>query len=208
MLCQIRDTLGFGRISGPFVNKDGSSTVKLIFSRTELQELLFPLFLHHGLFFLTSTRRTQFELAVYVFSNNITRFDMIPSFIPTSSVLCTLPLLAIDYLSLNFFRFWIVGFTIAEGSFLVKMNNDACFQLKQRIQTNLFEAIKLVFNTNRKITIEHDLYMQLSVSSKRDIQTVLDFFSTRNTLMGHKLVQYNEWILKLKASSRYNNLNF
>jgi len=38
-----------------------------------------------------------------------------------------------------------------EGSFFIKSNNDGCFQLRQRIHTNLFEAFKLIFNTNRKI---------------------------------------------------------
>jgi hypothetical protein len=28
--------------------------------------------------------------------------------------------------------FWVVGFSISEGSFLIKSNLDACFQLKQR----------------------------------------------------------------------------
>ena len=59
----------------------------------------------------------------------------------------------------------------------VKNNNDGCFQLKQRVHVLLFEALKLVFKTSRKITTEKDLYNQFSVSSKADIQTVINFFS-------------------------------
>ena len=43
---------------------------------------------------------------------------------------------------------------MSEGSFFVKRNNDGCFQLKQRLHANLFEAFKLVFNTNRKVSIK------------------------------------------------------
>jgi hypothetical protein len=59
----------------------------------------------------------------------------------------------------------------------VKNNNDGCFQLKQRVHVMLFEAFKLVFETSRKIDTEKGLYNQFSVSSKADIQTVMNFFS-------------------------------
>ena len=65
---------------------------------------------------------------------------------------------------------------MSEGSFFVKNNNDGCFQLKQRIHVMLFEAFKLVFNTSRKIDIEKGMYNQFSVSSKVDIQKVINFF--------------------------------
>lgn len=208
MLRHIQTTLGFGRIAGPFTNKNGSQTIKLIFSRTDLQQLLFPLFLHHGIFFLTDTRRTQFNLAMYIFSTGLTRFDEMPSTIPTSPLLPSMPTIAAAFLELPFFMYWIVGFTIAEGSFLVKANNDACFQLNQRLHSTLFEALKLVFGTNRKIGIELGKYHKLSVSSKKDVQTVIDFFSTYKTLMGNKLVQYNKWLDYLKSSQRYGGLKF
>lgn len=144
MLRDIQSTLGFGRIAGPFYNQDGTITVKLIFNRTELQELLFPLFFHHGIFFLTETRRAQFQLALYIFVSDLTKFDLIPKLIPATPWLPLLPTSPKLYLDLPFFLFWIVGFTIAEGSFLFKSNGDACFQLKQRIDLPLFEAFKLV----------------------------------------------------------------
>jgi len=103
-----------------------------------------------------------------------------------------------------------VGFTISEGSFFMKKKNDGCFQLKQRIHTNLFEAFKLVFNTNRKIEIEKELYNQFGVSSKNDIQKVIDFFSFSglHPLVGLKGIQYIKWLNLLRESNRYKNLNF
>lgn len=81
---------------------------------------------------------------------------------------------------------------MSEGSFFVKNNNDGCFQLKQRLHTNLFEAFKLVFNTNRKVSVDKGLYNQFAVSSLKDIQTVINFFSYsgHHPLVGLKTIQY------------------
>lgn len=72
-----------------------------------------------------------------------------------------------------------------------RRNNDGCFQLKQRVHTNLFEAFKLVFNTNRKINTTNN-YSQFAVSSKADIQNVIIFFSFSglHPLVGLKYIQY------------------
>jgi len=127
-----------------------SPTCKLVINRTDLQEIVFPLFLYHNIFFLTETRADQFNLAMHILNYDIRTFDNIPKNIPASFELLKTPL---DYTKLLFFRNWIVGFAMSEGSFFVKANNDGCFQLKQRIHINLFEAFKLVFATNRKIAL-------------------------------------------------------
>jgi hypothetical protein len=74
----------------------------------------------------------------------------------------------------------------------MKINKDGCFQIKQRIHQELFEAFKLLFDTNRKIGIEKEKYAQFSVSSKNDIQKVIDFFSFSglHPLTGLKNIQY------------------
>lgn len=99
---------------------------------------------------------------------------------------------------------------MSEGSFFVKKNNDGCFQLKQRVHVMLFEAFKLVFNTSRKIETEKCLFNQFTVSSKADIQTVINFFSFSglHPLIGLKCIQYLKWLTILRNSYRYTNLNF
>lgn len=89
-----------------------------------------------------------------------------------------------------------------------KINTDFCFSLRQRTHYLLFEAFKIIFSTTRKIE-DKEGYSAFVVSSKKDIQKVVNFFSFSNLhpLMEHKLVQYNNWISGLKQSSRYNNLN-
>jgi hypothetical protein len=85
-----------------------------------------------------------------------------------------------------------VGFVAAEGSFFIKKNNDGCFQIKQKMHYEMFEAFKIVFKTNRKINIDKLYNSQFGVSSKVDIQKVIDFFSFSglHPLIGLKSEQY------------------
>lgn len=133
-------------------------------------------------------------------------FSEIPTVVPP---LFSLPATALDYIALPFFNNWIVGFAMAEGSFLVKSNNDACFQLRQRKHDLLFGAFNIVFGSNRKIGLKdgHNLF---SVSSIADIQRVVNFFSFSgyHPLVGHKLIQYEQWLTDLRNSKRYSCLKF
>lgn len=114
LLKTLQATLGLGRVTNPVKNKDGTTIVKWIINRTDLQEVLFPLFIHHSIFFLTNVRREQFNLALYVMDNGLTKYAEIPEAVPTSSLLQPLPLTPADYLLLPFFNPWVVGFTMAE----------------------------------------------------------------------------------------------
>ena len=203
----IHSVLKLGKIT---IYKDlKSPTCKLIINKTDLQEVLLPLLLHHKIFFLTETRINQFNTCMYILNNNIVNFDMIPANKDIVSIF-ELPSTAQGYTHLHFFKNWIVGFTMSQGSFFFKNNNDACFQLKQRVHINLFEAFKIIFDTKRKITIDNGLYAQFSVSSKVDIQTVINFFSYSglHPLIGLKNIQYLKWLDYLSNSIRYKNLNF
>jgi hypothetical protein len=76
----------------------------------------------------------------------------------------------------------------------------------------LFEAFKLVFvfETSRKIDTEKNIYNQFSVTSKADIQRVINFFSFSgfHPLIGLKGIQYLKWLTILRNSYRYSNLKF
>ena len=203
----IHSVLKLGKIT---IYKDIKNPIcKLIINKTDLQEILFPLFLQHKIFFLTETRRNQFDSAMFIFKNNLKLYNHIPNINQIPSIF-ELPKTAPEYINLNFFYNWLVGFTNAEGSFLIKKNIEGCFQLKQRIHNELFKSFKLLFNTKRNISIEMDKYAQFSVSSKADIQTVIDFFSFSglHPLIGLKNIQYFKWITNLRNSFRYRNLNY
>lgn len=188
-----------------------SPTCKLVINRTELQEIFFPLLIYNNIFFLTETRNDQFNLAMDILKNDIKKYDDISSLRMKDNIknVFKLPENAYDYTLLPFFRNWIVGFTCSEGSFFIKSNDDGCFQLKQRIHTNLFEAFKLVFKTNRKIDTTNN-FSQFSVSSKSDVQIVINFFSFEglHPLIGLKYIQYIKWLNNLQNSTRYNKLHY
>jgi len=78
-------------------------TCKLIINKTDLQEVVFPLLLHHNIFFLTNTRRDHFDLAIHIFKNNLKSFENIPNTNKIFSIF-KLPETASDYLKLEFFR--------------------------------------------------------------------------------------------------------
>lgn len=78
-----------------------SPTVRLIFSRSELQEVLFPLFLHHEIFFLTNTRRAQYNRVMYIFDNGIKFYSDLPSVFP---IIQELPTSSLGYTNLSFFK--------------------------------------------------------------------------------------------------------
>lgn len=199
----IHSTLNIGNLK---IWKDHKSpNCKLVISKTDLQEILFPLLIHHNVYFLTNTRRSQFDLAMFVLKENIKLYDNLPSDIKSINTYFPILNSKMDYVYLPFFKNWIVGFTVAEGSFFIKKNLEACFQLKQRTHINLFEAIKLIFNTNRKLIFENNKYCQFSVSSKSDIQTVINFFSFSglHPLTGSKLIEYLTWIENIN----YNKLS-
>jgi len=188
VLNYIQSVLKLGKIN-IYPKKGIIHNCKLVINKTDLQDIVFPLLLHHELFFLTKVRNEQFNKALFIMKNNLIYFKDIPilSFIREEI------LNSESILNLKFFDNWIIGFTIAEGSFLIKKNKDACYQLRQRTEMNLFQALKLKFKTDRKIGYDKNkLYCQLSVSSKKDIQTVIDFFSYfgNHPLFGLKLISY------------------
>lgn len=203
----ITSVLKMGKIN---IYKDNRSpSCKLVINKTDLQEIIFPLLIHHNIFFLTKTRNEQFNSAMYILNNNLKEFDKIPNIDGIPKII-SLPNKAEHYVNLNFFKNWLVGFTMAEGSFFVKSNNDGCFQLKQRIHAELFESLKLIFETDKKIEVEKNLYNQFSVSSKGDIQKVINFFSFSglHPLVGLKYISYSKWLNILRVTSRYGHLNF
>jgi LAGLIDADG endonuclease len=203
VLNYIQSVLKIGKIKTYYDHK--SPACKLIFNKTELQEVLFPLLLYHNIFFLTKTRIDQFNKAMCIMIDDIKLYSNIPKVPKVVNDLTTNPE---GYLNLFFFKNWLVGFTMAEGSFFIKSNKDGCFQLKQRLHINLFEAVKLLFNTTRGI--DKDLYIQFGVSSIKDIQNVINFFSFSGThpLIGLKGIQYSTWLTNLRNSNRYKNLKY
>jgi hypothetical protein len=73
----IHSVLKLGKIT---IYRDYRNPIcKLIINKTDLQEIVFPLLIYHNIFFLTNTRRDQFNLAIHIFKNNLKSFENIPN---------------------------------------------------------------------------------------------------------------------------------
>lgn len=198
LLTYLTKVLGVGSIS----DLKSINQTRLIFSKKDLTTVIIPLIKKYDLYFLTKNRSNQFALLNYILDNNIVHWENV-NFTP--SVLEY----SVQYLlNLSFFANWLVGFTIAEGSFGIKGKGEAFFQIKQKGIENcsIIKAISLLIvgrEPNIKVDSSSDCY-QLTLSSKLDVQKVVNFFSAPSTtLYGHKLLQYNQWLVSLKSSNRY-----
>ena len=150
---------------------------------------------------------------MFIFNTDLKQFNKIPKVSNSIQPIFKYPKTAIEYINLPFYKDWLVGFTTAKGCFIIKQNKDCCYQLKQRIHIELFESLKLLFSLEGKINLEKGLinyYNQFAVSSIKDIQTVINFFSFSGVhpLIGQKYIQYSQWLIHLKNSYRYKNLKF
>jgi len=113
------EKLGVGNISKM---PAGREQVRVIFSKKDLVTVILPLIKEYKLQFLTSQRVKQFALVNYILENSITHWDNVqfkePKFIGISDQ---------DLVKLDLFDDWLIGFTIAEGSFGMKSNGSAFF---------------------------------------------------------------------------------
>jgi hypothetical protein len=183
------------------------NTVKYIIGRVDLQEVIFPLLSHHGIFFITKTRRAQYAVALNVLMGNIVRFDDV-DFNVTQLPSFPLPDTAAGYVSLPFFPSWVVGFVMAEGSFNMKATLELFFTITQRSHDTLFSAFQLLFDTTRAIDNSEQGYSKFNVSSVKDLVKVVEFFSYSNhhPLVGYKKAQYDTWVGNMKRLNRFNGV--
>jgi len=196
------NVLGVGSIS--FLKS--RNQVRLIFSKKDLSNVIIPLINLYELKFLTYNRNKQYALLTYIIDNNIKHWENVKFThcvtIYTEDIL----------IRLNYFPYWVVGFTIAEGSFGFKRNKSAFYNIKQKglINYSIIRAIGLLITgkvPNEVKPDSADCY-QLTLSSKSDIQKVVNFFSFHNhLLLGYKLKQYEIWLINIKKSSRYKDTN-
>lgn len=189
--------------------KKGNKLARWEINKTELINVFIPLLEKYNISFLTETRQKQYLLLKYIINNNIIDYKDIVNNKKNIDIYIDNNMIVNNFNSLSYFNNWLVGFSMAEGSFLIKKNNDFCFQIKQKYNFELLKDISSFFKTNRKLNINKNKYVQFNVSSKHDIQNIIKYFSYSNnhTLLGEKLISYHKWLHKLKHSERYKDLN-
>lgn len=185
--------------------KKGNKLVRWEINKTEIINKLIPLLENYNIKFLTINRQNQYYLIKYIidyklidYSEIINNKELITNYI-NSQIIYN------NFKNLNYFCYWLVGFTMAEGSFLIKKNSDICFQLTQKYNYNLMNDILKLLDSNKDLYINQDKYIQILLSSKSDIQKVINFFSNYE-LLGDKKLSYDNWLVNILKSKRYKNL--
>jgi hypothetical protein len=82
-------------------------TCQLVINKTDLQEVIFPLLKYHNIFFLTDTRRKQFDQALFILQREIKHYEELNnsfSIISSMSAEFKLPTTASEYVNLPFFK--------------------------------------------------------------------------------------------------------
>jgi Cytochrome b/b6/petB/LAGLIDADG endonuclease len=195
------EKLGVGKISKMSGDRE---QVRIIFSKKDLVNVIIPLMIKYNLSFLTNQRIKQYRKVNYILNNSIVRWkDLV-----YSSEMEYNNKSVTDLINLDYFSSWLVGFTIAEGSFGFKREGSAFYNLKQKGEENLnlLKAACFVITGKNDFSFNPDSSnsYQLALRSKFDIQKVVNFFSISNPfLLGYKLKQYQIWLLNLKNSKRY-----
>lgn len=86
---------------------------------------------------------------MYIFEKDINMYNDIP-YIKNIPTIFEIPKNPLEFTLLPFFTIELQDLHVHKVLFFIKSNNVGCFQLKQTIHTNLFEALKLVFYTDRQ----------------------------------------------------------
>jgi len=209
-----QEVLGVGLIRAiPNTNK-----YRYLISRADLVKVIIPLMLKYNLHFLNYNRSLQYSLAKHSLDNdikqwkNLDKTKVIPVFRPNNYI---------DISKLPQFNNWLVGFTMAEGSFGIKKSGEAFYSIRQTGIENLelIKAIKYhiflqepveILTNFSNIKADSANSYKISMSSKKNVQKVVNFFSFPSapllSLIGYKALSYEKWILELKASVRYKAL--
>ena len=103
-----------------------------------------------------------------------------------------------DIINLPYFNNWLVGFTMAEGSFHIKAKGYAHYSIVQsgiensQIIKAIHYFIKGPDSLNYQIKPENLKVYRISFSSKKDLNFIINFFNINN-LLGLKKLQYDNW---------------
>jgi ubiquinol-cytochrome c reductase cytochrome b subunit len=98
-------------------------------------------------------------------------------------------------------RFWLVGFTEAEGSFHLYKDGKSfrfCFEISQKLDHSLMRMIAQIFKMS--LSIQPNV-IRIKARSSESLKFVIPFF--KNNLKGMKAVEFKLWLAayrKYKAS--------
>ena len=191
----LQTKLGVGKINF----SKSKNQYRLVLFKADILNVIYPYLIKNNIEFLTYNRRKQFFLLKYIIENNITHWEDIDLekinnlFQETNKQIGFT-----DILKLPYFNNWLVGFTVAEGSFHIKKIGSAHYSIVQsgHENYNLIKAIHYFIkgssSFDHKINPEDSKVYRVSFSSKVDLTFIMNFFD-KNLLLGLKKIQYDKW---------------
>jgi hypothetical protein len=172
---------------------------RLILFKTDIINLIFPYLQNNNIEFLNYNRRKQYFLLKYIIENNIKHWENINlEEINNLFQKSNKKLDFTDIIKLPYFNNWLIGFTIAEGSFHIKAKGTAHYSIVQsgHENYNLIKAIHYFIkgpsSFDHKINPEDSKVYRISFSSRTDLTFILNFFENNN-LLGLKKIQFDIW---------------
>lgn len=111
-----------------------------------------------------------------------------------------------DIINLPYFNNWLLGFTMAEGSFHIKARGTAHFSIVQSDIENspIIKAIHYFIkgpeSLNYHIKPEKSKVYRISFSSKKDLNFIIKFFE--NNLLGLKKLQFDNWKAYINSKNK------
>ena len=187
--------LGVGKID----YSKSKNQYRLILYKTDILNTILPYLEKNNIEFLTYNRRKQFFLLKYIIENNIKHWESLNlEEIESLFIKNNKKLNFQQIINLPYFYNWLIGFTIAEGSFHIKSNGRAHFSIVQSGLEN-YQIIKAIhyfikgpLSLQYKIKPENFKVYRISFSSKIDLNIIINFFEN-NQLLGLKKLQFDNW---------------
>ena len=184
---------------------------RLIFYKKDILNIIYPYMLSKNIEFLVYNRRKQYFIFKYIIENNISHWESLNlEKIEDLFYKSNRKLEFLDIINLPYFNNWLVGFTMAEGSFHIKARGSAHFSIVQSGLENypIIKAIHYLIkgsdSLNYQIKPENSKVFRISFSSKKDLNFIINFFENNN-LLGLKKIQFDNWkpyvLSKIKGSA-------
>ena len=175
---------------------------RLIIHKTDTFNIIYPFLVgqltNNNIEFLNYNRRKQFFLLKYIIENNLKYWEDINlNKINNLFVESNKKLEFTDIINLPYFNNWLLGFTVAEGSFHIKARGMAHFSIvKSDIENSpIIKAIHYFIkgpeSLNYHIKPENSKVYRISFSSKKDLNFIINFCD--NNFLGLKKLQFDNW---------------
>jgi hypothetical protein len=187
--------LGVGKIN----YSKSKNQYRLVLFKTDILNVIYPYLQSNNIEFLNYNRRKQYFLFKYIIENNIKHWENLNLEEINNLFLKTNKQIGFtEIMKLPYFYNWLVGFTVAEGSFHINSIGSAHYSIVQSgIENyNLIKAIHYFIkgssSFDNKIISEDSKVYRISFSSKIDLTFIMNFFDI-NQLLGLKKIQYDNW---------------